>query len=311
MVPVQAKRESGLGNPLNKEPQNVPLAASKPNTDMDISEPAGQGVKRSKGPADDSARLERDAAAQAAETRGVKRHGEEVDDSARMDREATDMGALAEQSRREDRGAVTASLATHPGPRKGEDDAKGDTQWHDVGSGEFHKTFHAATRLVTTSRGGPAVQDVHRRVIRSLSTGKVIDDCVVDDTPDKLLNRHLRVPDDIRVELIMKNAVKAFNFDRDGIDVAEVYSQPRINAEAAVRSYKAAALKPGWSLDLTRDDPTTGTPWDLSKPEVRERVRKMVRETKPFVVIGSPPCTMFCPLQSLGKGKRNEAEFQR
>ena len=105
----------------------------------------------------------------------------------------------------------------------------------------------------------------------------------------------------------MKDAVKAFEFDKNGIDVAEVFSQPRINQEAAVRSYKAAALKPGWSLDLTRDDPVTGKPWDLGKPEVRERVRKMVHETKPFIVIGSPPCTLFCPLQELSKNKRNEA----
>ena len=152
---------------------------------------------------------------------------------------------------------------------------------------------------------------MHRRIIRSLSTGKVIDDCIVDDTPDQVLNRHLKAPDDIRVELIMKDAIKSFTFNGKSVDIAEIYSQPRINQEAAVRSYKAAKLRPGWSLDLTRNDPATNLPWDLGKPEVRERVRKLVRETQPFIVIGGPPCTMFCPLQNLSKETRDEDAFQK
>ncbi len=163
--------------------------------------------------------------------------------------------------------------------------------------------------MITTTRGGPPIQDVHRRIVRSLSTGKVIDDCIVDDTTDSVLNRHLRVPEDIRIELIMKGALKMF--ETKGVDVAELYSQPRIAQEAAIRSYNGVNLLPGWSLDLTREDPLTGEPWDMAKHEVRERVRKLVRDTKPFMVIGSPPCTMFCSLQDLNKGKRDEEEFQR
>ena len=64
---------------------------------------------------------------------------------------------------------------------------------------------------------------------------------------------------------------------------------------------------PGWSLDLARDDPLTGRPWDLSKHFMRERVRQLVRETKPFIVIGSPPCTLFCQLQNLSRHKRDPA----
>ena len=40
-------------------------------------------------------------------------------------------------------------------------------------------------------------------------------------------------------------------------------------------------------------------------------MRKLIRDTKPFVVIGSPPCTMFCGLQNLGKRKRDETLFQK
>jgi len=153
------------------------------------------------------------------------------------------------------------------------------------------------------------MQDVHRRIVRSLSTGKVIDDCILDDVPDEVLHRRLIVPDNLRVELIMKGALKMF--EAKGSDVAEIFSQPRVTQEAALRSYDGVRLTPGWSLDLTRDDPLTGKPWDLAKSAVRERVREMVRETAPFLVIGSPPCTMFSSLQNLSKNRRCEVEFKK
>ena len=70
-------------------------------------------------------------------------------------------------------------------------------------------------------------------------------------------------------------------------------------------------LRSGWSLDLSREDPATGNAWDLGRREVRERVRQLVRDTRPFIVKGSPPCTMFCGFQNLGKGKRDEDLFQK
>ena len=78
-----------------------------------------------------------------------------------------------------------------------------------------------------------------------------------------------------------------------------------------MRQYGGRSLRPGWSLDLTREDPLAGEAWDLGKHEVRERVRKLVRDTKPFMLIGPPPCTMFCALQNLQKGKRDEKTSQR
>ena len=38
-------------------------------------------------------------------------------------------------------------------------------------------------------------------------------------------------------------------------------------------------------------------------------MRKLVAESKPFMLIGSPPCTMFSTLQNLSKAKRDEKEF--
>ena len=74
-----------------------------------------------------------------------------------------------------------------------------DLEWSDIGSGIVAKTFLGAQRMVTTSRGGPALEDVLSRKIWSLTTGKLLDQCEIDRTSDMVLRRELREPDDIRV----------------------------------------------------------------------------------------------------------------
>ena len=53
------------------------------------------------------------------------------------------------------------------------------------------------------------------------------------------------------------------------------------------------------------DDPATGQPWDLSRPAVQSRVTKLVRDVKPFGVVGSPPSTAFSPSQEFSRAKRD------
>ena len=194
----------------------------------------------------------------------------------------------------------------HPGPVQHKFD-KGELEWRHVGSGVFARTFRMAQRFVTTTKSGPPMCEVHRRVTWSLSTGKMLDDCLVDQTQDEELHRQLKSPDDVRVELTMKDALKMYEVK--GADVSEIYSQPRIVQQAAVD--KNLGLTPGFSVDLTMNDPMTGKQWDLSRRDVRARVKTLVNDTKPFILIGSPPCTMFSSLQNLRKSKRNQAEFQR
>ena len=137
-----------------------------------------------------------------------------------------------------------SQLSDHPGPVDSTGHyAKGELEWKNIGSGVFAKTFPGATRLRTTSKGGPRLEDVHRRVIRSLSTGKVIDDCVVEDTPDDVLNRYLRHPDDLRVELTMRGGLKMF--ENKNADISEIFSQPRIAQEAALRRHGVMVLRTG------------------------------------------------------------------
>ena len=98
-------------------------------------------------------------------------------------------------------------------------------EWKDIGSGTFAKTFPQMSTLLTTSRGGPNIEGVYRRVIRSLDTGRIIDDCLLDDTPDEVLNQKLPYPQDVRVEFTMRGALKMFEVV--GADVAESRYPPR------------------------------------------------------------------------------------
>ena len=78
--------------------------------------------------------------------------------------------------------------------------------------------------------------------------------------------------------------------------MAEVYSPPRIVTVA-----EAAGLRGGFSLDLTT--PYMGERWDFTKKSCREKAMELVRQDKPYLLIGSPPCTKFSILQNLVRGK--------
>ena len=178
-----------------------------------------------------------------------------------------------------------------------------DLQWRDIGSGTFAKTFLGVNRLWTTTKNGPPIEDVFMRRIWSLTRGKLIHECEIDNTSDEELRRPLKEPDDIRVELVMRGAQDLYM--RHKPDVAEIYSNPRVCQEASSKKFNGIDLRPGWSLDLTTKDPVTGKPWDLSLPSVQSRVKKLVRDTEPFCIVGSPPCTPFSQLQGLNKKRRD------
>ena len=70
------------------------------------------------------------------------------------------------------------------------------------------RTFKRVPNLRSTSAGGPSIDNVFHRKIWSLSSGKLIDECEIDFTADSKLNRDMGHVDDIRVELILKNATE-------------------------------------------------------------------------------------------------------
>ena len=83
-----------------------------------------------------------------------------------------------------------------------------------------------------------------------------------------------------------------------GADLTELYSPERVNKLAG-----KFGLTPGHSLDLTNG-------WDFTKPEDRRRAWKLLKSSTPYVVVGSPPCTLFSMLQELNLYiHRNDPEW--
>ena len=85
--------------------------------------------------------------------------------------------------------------------------------------------------------------------------------------------------------LLFTQPQELLNIKYEGIDVAEIYSPPRVAARA-----QAFGLRPGWSLDLTTQD-NDGKPWDFSRREMRERAIRKIKKDRPLLIIGSPMCT--------------------
>jgi hypothetical protein len=80
-------------------------------------------------------------------------------------------------------------------------------------------------------------------------------------------------------------------------DVSEAYSPPRVTKAAS-----EVGMKGGWALDITTED-EKGQPWDFNDEKCRERVRRLVRTSKPTVLIGSPECKWFSQLQTLSRNQ--------
>ena len=91
--------------------------------------------------------------------------------------------------------------------------------------------------------------------------------------------------------------------------ISEMYSPPRVSAELKKMRHKH--LIPGFAFDLTVTDPDDGKVWDFSKKEKRVKALKIIRETKPYMVIGSPECKAFCTWMALNAAKSRNVEALR
>ena len=69
------------------------------------------------------------------------------------------------------------------------------------------------------------------------------------------------------------------------VDVCEVFSPPRVTAEAA-----RFGMSAGDAMDLT-------TGWGFNIPEHRHKAEQYADQEKPRVLIGSPPCVASSQLQ--------------
>jgi hypothetical protein len=87
--------------------------------------------------------------------------------------------------------------------------------------------------------------------------------------------------------------------------IAELYSPPRVTA-----ALPKLGLVAGSTFDLKADK--FGVAWDFRRPRDRKRAWDRIRAERPFLVVGSPPCTMFSRLQlNLNAVKMGKAEWER
>ena len=98
-----------------------------------------------------------------------------------------------------------------------------------------------------------------------------------------------RRDDNIDEELlkIETGIVKSLREESCKVSISEIYSPPRVTAEA-----KNWGLRPGEAMDLT-------TGWDFRRQEHRDLAWSYVDKYKPELLIGSPMCTMFSTLQNM------------
>ena len=67
---------------------------------------------------------------------------------------------------------ATEDFRGHPSPLiKTEDIHVDEMKWCNIGSGMFANTFKIVDKLPLTSKGGPIECDIHRRIVRSVSSG--------------------------------------------------------------------------------------------------------------------------------------------
>ncbi len=94
--------------------------------------------------------------------------------------------------------------------------------------------------------------------------------------------------------------------------VAELYSPPRVTAAlprpVCGQQLHRSELVAGSTFDLHAD--VDGVAWDFSKPGDRKRAIARIRAEEPFLVVGSPPCTMFSRLNvNLNSHKVGKVEW--
>eukprot|EP00435_Cladocopium_sp_Y103_P071079 s134_g36.t1 len=124
-------------------------------------------------------------------------------------------------------------------------------------------------------------EDLHLEdecIVRVAMTDKAkYDEMIADEESETALSKQQKT--------WLRRAVQNAEGGCFAVDVAEVFSPPRITAEA-----KRQGLKVGGAYDLQ-------TGYDLRDAEDTRRMWRELEEDDPELVVNSPPCTAFTPLQ--------------
>ena len=83
----------------------------------------------------------------------------------------------------------------------------------------------------------------------------------------------------------------------NNIEVAEIYSLPRITKMARSMGFRA-----GWSLDLTTQD-DDGRYWGFTDPVMTNRAASKVLQDKPMLLIGGPMCIVYSVMNNVNHAR--------
>ena len=89
--------------------------------------------------------------------------------------------------------------------------------------------------------------------------------------------------------------------------VCELFSPPRVTAEMG--NIPILNLIAGSTFDLRMDE--HGQRWNFLYEGDRRRARKRIEKEKPYVVVGSPPCTFYSILNKINHPRMDAREVQR
>ena len=73
---------------------------------------------------------------------------------------------------------------------------------------------------------------------------------------------------------------------------------------------KHVGLSAGFSIDLRAVDPDDGLPWDLTLANKRHKLEQRIKDEKPLLLIGYPPCTIFSSLFIAGIPRMNPRDVR-
>ena len=86
-----------------------------------------------------------------------------------------------------------------------------------------------------------------------------------------------------------------WGFGQAKAKLVELYSPPGVTRHLQMPCAVKQGILPGATYDLVRD--AAGRSWDFTDPKQRQKARSEIAAMKPYMVIGSPPCTQFCRWQ--------------
>ena len=166
-----------------------------------------------------------------------------------------------------------------------------------AGNGNGHSPVASSSGNAGNSNGhGPVRADADAQNISNhsvISNQAAEEDVRMDNFENGNTNNGSTTSNDTEMMDLLQGTIRRLEVEseleemikRVSVDVAEVYSPPRVTTHAA-----KMGLAPGEAMDLT-------TGWDFTLERHRQAALKYIQKVKPKLLIGSPECTMFSALQ--------------